>query len=150
MILPRPLFCPCWLLPINPWTPVKSHPLCEQSVPVSPSTTSERQSEKEETRFLKVELLIHARSHGVLWGLCSNNRSSEESDGAVARSDLCYVTCGPRNICSPSSLDMCGMNRSFPGESKLFVCFNSLHLSASSFLPSFSVPCQPSYSSVSG
>lgn len=82
--------------------------------------------------FLQVELLIHARSRGVFWGLCSNNRSSEESDGTVARSDLCYVTCGPRNICSPSSLDMCGMNRSFPGEPEPFVCFNSLHLAASS------------------
>lgn len=117
-------------------------PLC---VSQRPATTSE----KEETRFLKVELLIHAHSHATLWELCSNNRSSEESDGAVARSDLCYVTCGPRNICSPSSLDMCGMNRSFPGESKLFACFNSLRISASSFVPSFSFSCQPSYFCVS-
>lgn len=88
--------------------------------------------------FFKAELLICARSHGILWELCSNNRGSEESDGAVAQSGLCYVTCGPRNICSPSSLDMCGMNRALPGESGPFACFNPLQLSASSLLPSFS------------
>lgn len=79
----------------------------------------------------------YPRSHGVLWGFCSNNRGSEECDGAEAQSDLCYVTWWPGNICSPSSLDMCGMNRSFPGESKLFVRFSSLHLFASTLLPFF-------------
>ena len=102
-------------------------------------------SEKQKVYFLKVELLIHARPHGVLWDLCSNNRSSLESDGTVAQSDLCYVTCGPRNICSSSSLDMCGMSRSFPRESKLFACFN--HLSIYLLHP-LSLSCQPSYFSL--
>lgn len=37
---------------------------------------------------------------GIPWELCSNNRSSEGSDGAVARSDLCYVTWAPEHLFS--------------------------------------------------
>lgn len=99
--------------------------------------------------FLKVEPCLSMLSWSLV-GLCSNNRCSQGSDGAEAQSNLCHVTWWPRNICSPSSLDTCGMKRSFPGDFKLLVCFSLLCLSASSFLPFFSHSCQPSYFSLSG
>lgn len=83
--------------------------------------------------FLKVGPCLSMLSWSLV-GLCSNNRSSQGFDGAEAQSNLCRVTWWPRNICSPSSLNTCGMKRSFPGDFKLLVCFSFLHLSASSFL----------------
>lgn len=80
--------------------------------------------------FIQVVVLIRLCSHCVSWDLSSNS-------GVVPQSDLCFVTCGPRNICSASSLSMCGRSRSFPGGTVMFSCLNSPHLSSSSSSTSF-------------
>lgn len=96
---------------------------------LSEHTESQLKDFRPEKLKIKEVLLKKACPHSIRRD--SNNRNS---DRAVARSDLCYVTRGPGNICSPSSLDMCGMNTRFSGE------LYSLHLSAPFFLPSFPFP----------
>lgn len=84
------------------------------------------------TYFLKVELLIR-----VLVGPCGNCAPTIEAQKKIwwaeVRSNLCYRTWRPSNICSRSSLDTCGMSGSFPGDAKLFVCRSCLSFSETSY-----------------